>query len=144
LNIYNLEQYILFLLIKHSTLDLRELKLKVLRVEPTLSEKMLSYKLSLLKESGFVEFVEEQSDEYRRCLERHSDKRIKNIARYCKQRHPVLIKIRITDSGKVKYLHNCFCLNYCYSRNTETALINMVLCEELADLKTRPPMKCTC
>jgi hypothetical protein len=144
LNIYNLEQYILFLLVKHNELDLRELKLKILKVEPTLSDKLLSYKLSLLREEFHIEFIEEVSEEYKKCLEKQSDRRIKNIAKYCKQKHPSQFIVKITDSGKIKYIHNCYCLSYCFSKNTETALMNMALCEELADLKTKPPTKCLC
>jgi hypothetical protein len=145
LNIYNLEQFILFLLAKHNELDLRDLKLKILRTEPTLSEKMLVYKLSMLREEGYIEFVEEQSEEYKKCLESHSsNRRIKNIAKYCRERYPSKILVKISDSGKVKYIHNCYCLSYCLVKNEETALLNMNLCEELADLKTKPPNKCLC
>jgi hypothetical protein len=144
LNIYDLEQYILFLLTKYDSLDLRELKLKILRSEPTLSDKMLIYKLSLMKEEGFIEFIEEYSEEYKKCLEKQSDKRIKNIVKYCRERHPAKILIKITDSGKIKYIHNCYCLSYCIGKNAETAEMTMKLCEELADLKTKPPTNCLC
>jgi DNA-binding transcriptional ArsR family regulator len=144
LNIYNIEQYILFLLVKHSELDLRDLKLKILKVEPTLSDKLLSYKLSLLREEGYIEFIEELSVEYKKCLEKQSDKRIKNIAKYCRERYPSKILVRITENGKIKYIHNCYCLSYCNTKNEETALLNMALCEELADMKTMPPEECLC
>jgi hypothetical protein len=124
LNIYNLEQYILFLLIKYNELDLRDLK--------------------LLKEEGYVEFIEEHSEEYKKCLEKQSDKRIKNIAKYCRERYPSKILVRITENGKIKYIHNCYCLSYCNTKNEETALLNMALCEELADMKTMPPEECLC
>jgi hypothetical protein len=144
LNIYDLEQYILFLLVKYNELDLRDLKLKIERAEPTLNDKLLNYQLSLLKEEGYIEFIEEQSEEYKKCIEKQSDKRIKNIVKYCRERHPAKILVKITDSGKIKYIHNCYCLSYCYTKNSETALMNMKLCEELADLKTKPPPNCLC
>ena len=135
----------MFLLAKHSGLDLRDLKLKVKRAEPTLSDKLLNYQLSLLKEEGYIEFTEEQSVGYKKCVETHStDRRIKSIARYCKERYPVLIKVKVTDLGKVKYVQNCFCLSFCHTKNAETALRNMASCEKLVDLKTKPPSKCMC
>lgn len=143
ISIYNLEQFILFLLVKHNQLDLRELKLKILKTEP-LSEKLFKYQLALLEEDGYIELVEEQSAEFKRCLEKSIDRRIKDIKTYCKKRYPSVIKIKPTDSGRIKYLHNCFCLSYCYSKSAETALVNMKLCEDLADIKTKPPEKCLC
>jgi len=90
LNIYNLEQLILFLLVKYKELDLRELKIKILREEPSLSNKLLSYQLSLLVEDGFVEFIEEVNEEYKKCVENKSiDRRIKNVSKYCKQNTPL-------------------------------------------------------
>jgi predicted transcriptional regulator len=97
-----------------------------------------------LREEGFIEFIEEQSEEYKKCLEKSTDRRIKNIAKYCKERYPVKILLKITDSGKIKYINNCYCSSYCISKNVETAEMNMKLCEELADLKTKPPSKCPC
>jgi len=146
MNIYNLEQYILFLMIKYNELDLRHLKLKIERAEPTLNDKLLNYQLSLLKEEGYIEFIfiEEQSEEYKKCLEKTTDRRIKNIVKYCKQKYPSRILLKITDSGKIKYIHNCYCLSYCGTKNEKTALHNMILCEELADIKTKPPSKCLC
>jgi hypothetical protein len=131
--------------VKYSELDLRDLKLKIERLEPTLSDRLLNYQLSLLKEEGYIEFVEDQSSEYRKCLEAHkTDKRIKSVARYCRERYPTSIKVKILDAGKIRYAHGCFCLNYCLTKNTETAMLNMNLCEKLADIKTRPPSKCLC
>ena len=145
MNIYNLEQYILFLLVKYNELDLRELKIKILREEPSLSNRLLSYQLSLMKEEGYIEFIEEVSEEYKKCIEKYSvDKRIKNVARYCKQKYPTKIVIKLTENGKIKFIHNCYCLSYCYNRNNETALLNMRTCEDLADFKTKPPSKCPC
>jgi hypothetical protein len=145
LNIYNLEQYILYLLVKYNELDLRDLKLKVLREEPSLSNRLLSYQLSLMREEGYIEFIEEYYEEYKKCIEKQSnDKRIKNIARYCKQKYPVLILVKLTEDGKIKFIHNCYCLSYCYTKNQETALLNMGSCEDLADLRTKPPEKCPC
>jgi len=144
MNIYSFEQYILFLLVKYNELDLRELKMKIMREEPSLSNRLLSYQLSLMKEEGYIEFIEEVSEEYKKCLEKVTDRRIKNIAKYCKQKYPTRITVKITDSGKIKFIHNCFCLSYCDSKNAEIAILNMKSCEDLADLKTKPPVKCPC
>jgi len=145
MNIYSLEQYILFLLVKYKELDLRELKIKILREEPSLSNRLLNYQLSLMKEDNYIEFIEEVDEAYKKCLETHSiDKRIKNLSKYCKQKYPARILLKVTDSGKIKFIHNCYCLSYCVNKNQETALLNMVSCEELVDLKTKPPTKCPC
>jgi hypothetical protein len=132
-------------LIRHNEFDLRELKVKILREEPSLSNRLLNYQLSLMKEENYIEFIEKYSEEYKKCLEKYSiDKRIKNIAKYCKERYPVLIKVKITDAGRVKFIHNCYCLSYCCDKNAEVALLNMRSCEDLADIRTKPPSKCPC
>jgi hypothetical protein len=145
MSIYNLEQYILFLLVKYNELDLRDLKLKVLRIEPSLSNRILNYLLSMLREENYIEFIEEVSIEYKKCLEKNNmDRRIKNVAKYCKQKYPARILLKVTEAGKIKFIHNCYCLGYCYTKNQETALLNMRSCEDLADLRTKPPEKCPC
>jgi len=145
MNIYSLEQYILFLLVKYNELDLRELKIKILREEPSLSDKLLSYQLNLLLEDGYIEIKEEQSDMYKKCVEQKSnDKRVKNVDSYCKKRYPSRIVVRITDAGKVKYAHNCYCFSICSHDSRQTALENMHMCEEYADIKTQPPLSCKC
>jgi superoxide dismutase len=133
------------LLVKYNELDLRELKLKISREEPSLSNRLLSYQLSLMRENNYIEFIEDASEEYKKCLENKSiDKRIKNIAKYCKQKYPSRILLKITDNGKIKYIHNCYCLSYCKNKNEEVALLNMRSCEHLADIRTKPPSKCPC
>lgn len=143
MNIYNLEQFILHLLVKYQELDLRELKIKVLHTEPALSEKMLNLKLNVLKDLGYIVFSEDQSDEYKKCVEEKSkDKRVKNAETYCRKKYPSTIIVKITDNGKIKYVHNCFCDSLRSGDSRETALENMHMCEEYADIKTQPPLAC--
>lgn len=62
--------------------------------------------------------------------------------KYCKRFYPSQITVNITDSGKVKYIHNCYCLTLKLGSTHETALENMKLCSETADIATKPPAEC--
>lgn len=141
----DIEQFILHILIKYSELDYRELLTKVAH-NLKLGENYVIYLLNVLKDHGLIEFIEKTSDAYEKCLvdeKLRSDRRIKNIKKYCKRLYPSRISVKVTDAGRVEYAHNCYCLSFKLNSTTETALLNMKQCAEYADVNTTPPNKCT-
>ncbi len=99
-----------------------------------------------MKAKGLITIEEDTSHEnykkYLECLKSEHDKRVKNIKKYCMKRYPHPLIAKITDHGRVEYIHNVFCLSYYYDRDRNTALMNMKLAEEFADIKTEPPPRC--
>jgi hypothetical protein len=52
--------------------------------------------IGILQSKGLVETLEKQTEEFRLCMEKkHNDKRIKNLKRYCLQKYPIDIIVKV-------------------------------------------------
>jgi len=147
MSMIQLETYVLHKLINTPAgeLDLREL-LNSLRIHfPQYSDKVFRFLLNLLRDNGELEFIEKPTKAYLQCFESAKlDKRIKDPARYCKERYPIVIMVRVTDAGKAGYAERVFCNSYCFDHSYEVALINMRSVFDRIGFKTKPPEWCPC
>ncbi len=143
------KQYILSRLISASRAG-RDVSLQELQFSAMISFNITAHTWNLiyneLKSRGLIVVDDNTKHEnykkYIECMDNNTDKRVKNKKKYCMKQYPHPLVVRITDLGRVEYIHTAFCLSYYIDRNHEIALENMKLAELFADLKTQPPTKC--
>ena len=143
--IRRIEQYFLHLLLRYPQLDLLELKTRALAVwsREGIGENIIEKVLFILKLDGLIAIEEEETPEFRKCLESvEKDKRIKNPRKYCKERYPVPMRAMITELGKIRYLHNIYCFSLEQGDSHLNALENMKRASKDIGFPTIPPDKC--
>jgi len=91
-----------------------------------LDDKRVNSLIGAMRNAGLIDVVYETTQAYEDCLEeKSSDKRVKNPEEYCLKRHPLPIRITITEAGLVELINRAF---QHYSRN----MLPIKACVEVA------------
>jgi len=110
------EYTILRLAFKKSTLE--EIKRLLTQGPQGLDDKRVNSLIGAMRNAGLIDVAYETTQAYEDCLEeKSSDKRVKNPEEYCLKRHPLPIRITITEAGLVELINRAY---QHYSRFTNT------------------------
>ncbi len=138
-----IEHFLLHLLAKNKSKNDLYLIKTLLLLYTDASDETINRVLAIMQRDGYIVIAEEPNEMFKQCLETNgNNKRIKNVAVYCRERYPTRMTIQITDLGLIRYLHNVYCLTLLAGEDIETALLNFRAAMRSIDFYTEPPSSC--